>query len=598
MNNLQNKSTIINAPLACSALTREIIPLFRTPLTLKNINNSLTPQNGKTATINTNLNKLSLNNILDLYLKAFTLYNNNFNNYLNSYNNLDLILEKKNVNNLNLKISNYFYILNRIFLQFQLNSLLYNINLFIPTQILHSYSNIKYINNINNITKIINNTSLNSEELNYLKIEINELINQGNELINELDYQITLKKNIITKIKNNNVNATINNLLPTPAPKGGGNYTSAFPTGPALNEGDSSSLITLKAFEQNLAYNKLLKSINKSNEIKIEQTIKSILKNKDFDYKTDSISINSNPVSVEYYGNSPIINKYLKSMSIYSMRTAKGGIFIYYSNIIGYYFNSNINKLIKNAYSLITASFKSMYALISKPVFIITSDKIIIQLFYYLFIPNILKLKKIYKYGYRQRNKLNNFTLVKGALLKRKSNIKKLYRKFRKLNVNVRINLRKLSNTTLINVYPKRFEKLCEILSNFFKKPVELDLIRLHYPYNDSTILVNLLGIMINKIKLRIIIRKLFEKAVIKNLNKINTLNNKNNIIPAFLSGITIKVAGRLLTHKVVPRQTIKITRRGALAKGKINFSDVARFTNKNKRGAFSITISSGQNYF
>ena len=587
MNNLQNKSTIINAPEGSSALTGEMIPLFRTPLTLKNINNQ---KNNNLNIKNTNLNKLSLNNILDLYLKAFTLYNNNFNNYLNSYNNLDLILEKKNVNNLNLKISNYFYILNRIFLQFQLNSLLYNINLFIPTQILHSYPNIKYINNINNITKIINNTSLNSEEVNYLKIEINELINQGNELINELDYQITLKKNIITKIKNNNVNATINNLLPTlnytPAPKGG------------LNGGDISSLITLKAFEQNLAYNKLLKSINKSNEIKIEQTIKSILKNKDFDYKTDSISINSNPVSVEYYGNSPIINKYLKSMSIYNIRTAQGGIFIYYSNIIGYYFNSNINKLIKNAYSLITASFKSMYALISKPVFIITSDKIIIQLFYYLFIPNILKLKKIYKYGYRQRNKLNNFTLVKGALLKRKSNIKKLYRKFRKLNVNVRINLRKLSNTTLINVYPKRFEKLCEILSNFFKKPVELDLIRLHYPYNDSTILVNLLGIMINKIKLRIIIRKLFEKAVIKNLNKINTLNNKNNIIPAFLSGITIKVAGRLLTHKVVPRQTIKITRRGALAKGKINFSDVARFTNKNKRGAFSITISSGQNYF
>ena len=584
MNNLQNKSTIINAPEVSSALTGEMIPLFRTPLTLKNINNQ---KNNNLNIKNTNLNKLSLYNILDLYLKAFTLYNNNFNNYLNNNNNLDLILEKKNVNNLNLKISNYFYILNRIFLQFQLNSLLYNINLFIPTQILHSYPNIKYINNINNITKIINNTSLNSEEVNYLKIEINELINQGNELINELDYQITLKKNIITKIKNNNVNTTINTLLPTLK------YTPNILT---------SALITplVPAFEQPKAdaYNKLLKSINKSNEIKIEQTIKSILKNKDFDYKTDSISINSNPVSVEYYGNSPIINKYLKSMSIYSMRTAKGGIFIYYSNIIGYYFNSNINKLIKNAYSLITASFKSMYALISKPIFIITSDKIIIQLFYYLFIPNILKLKKIYKYGYRQRNKLNNFTLVKGALLKRKSNIKKLYRKFRKLNVNVRINLRKLSNTTLINVYPKRFEKLCEILSNFFKKPVELDLIRLHYPYNDSTILVNLLGIMINKIKLRIIIRKLFEKAVIKNLNKINTLNNKNNIIPAFLSGITIKVAGRLLTHKVVPRQTIKITRRGALAKGKINFSDVARFTNKNKRGAFSITISSGQNYF
>ena len=74
------------------ALRGDIIPLFRTPLTLKNINNQ---KNNGIALNNTNLNKLSLNKILDLYLKAFTLYNNNFNNYLNSYNNLDLILEKK-----------------------------------------------------------------------------------------------------------------------------------------------------------------------------------------------------------------------------------------------------------------------------------------------------------------------------------------------------------------------------------------------------------------------------------------------------------------------------------------------------------------------
>ena len=100
---------------------------------------------------------------------------------------------------------------------------------------------------------------------------------------------------------------------------------------------------------------------------------------------------------------------------------------------------------------------------------------------------------------------------------------------------------------------------------------------------------------MINKIKLRMIIRRLFEKAVIKNLNK---LNNKNNNIPSFLSGISIKIAGRLLTQKMIPRQTINITRRGSLSKGKINFLDTARFTNKNKRGCFSITISSGQNYF
>ena len=113
---------------------------------------------------------------------------------------------------------------------------------------------------------------------------------------------------------------------------------------------------------------------------------------------------------------------------------------------------------------------------------------------------------------------------------------------------------------------------------------------------------------MINKIKLRLIIRRLFEKAVIKNLNKINSSSslsshkvgytNKVNILPSFLSGISIKIAGRLLTQKIVPRHTKHITRRGTISKGKINFLDIARFTNKNKRGAFSITITSGQNYF
>ena len=121
MNKLQN-----NLTSEFSSSNIEIIPLFRTPLTLKNVND----QNKNNLNIkNTNLNKLSLNKILNLYIKAFSLYNNNFDTYLNKHNNLDLILQKKNENNLDLKISNFYYILNRIFLQFQLNSLLYNINL-------------------------------------------------------------------------------------------------------------------------------------------------------------------------------------------------------------------------------------------------------------------------------------------------------------------------------------------------------------------------------------------------------------------------------------------------------------------------------------
>jgi len=574
-------------------MNNKIAPLYKLPVNKTYKNNNFINK--------INLSNLSLNKIISLYIKTFNLYNNNYISYLHKNNNLDLILQVKNeasagsIENLNIKISSYFYTLKKLYLKIKINSLLYNINLFLP----NSVTSVKAIAP----SALIKDSSINT---------INELLEQGNKIINELNYQITLKKNIITRIKNNEVIELVDSLLPNTTKQSIKNTSNlnnnslSFAQAKSLEEVNTFSqkgetgLISL--FKQNLAYNKLLNTINKSNEIKIEQTLKAIAGTVKQEINYNIIS----PVAVDYTlleaNKKPIINKYIKSMSIYNMNTNqslnnnstlggnKGGIIIYYSNIIGYNFNSNINKLIKNSYNLISASFKAMYTLISKPVFVVTSDKIIIQLFYYIFIPNILKLKKIYKAGSLRRNKFNNLIWKK-----RKANIKKLFRKFRKMNVTVRIHLRKLSNLTLTKVYPERFEILCEILSKYFKKPVELDLIRLHYPYNDSHILVNLLGIMINKIKLRIILRRLFEKAVIKNINKLNT---NNNIIPSFLSGISIKIAGRLLTQKVVPRQTINITRRGSLSKGKINFLDTARFTNKNKRGAFSVTITSSQNYF
>ena len=37
---------------------------------------------------------------------------------------------------------------------------------------------------------------------------------------------------------------------------------------------------------------------------------------------------------------------------------------------------------------------------------------------------------------------------------------------------------------------------------------------------------------------------------------------------------------------------------KGSSSFGKVNFTDFARYTSKNRRGAFSITVSSGQNFF
>jgi hypothetical protein len=242
--------------------------------------------------------------------------------------------------------------------------------------------------------------------------------------------------------------------------------------------------------------------------------------------------------------NTQKINKYIKSISIFNS-TPKGKIFTY-AQQINYKFNSVNIKIIKKIYTFLFYSFFSMKSLISKPVFEITNEKVVIHLFFYLF-----KVKNRKKY----KNKNKNKTFIKINRIK--------------LNI------------------------ICKILSHIFNKPVELELVRLYYPYFDSNIFVNLLAILINKIQVRKIMKIFFKKAIIKNPVK---LNNKNLVtkIPSFLSGIKFRIAGRLMTKRVVPRQTLKTIRKGALARGKINYLDEARYTNKNKRGAFSVTVSIG----
>ena len=143
-----------------------------------------------------------------------------------------------------------------------------------------------------------------------------------------------------------------------------------------------------------------------------------------------------------------------------------------------------------------------------------------------------------------------------------------------------------------------KFQLICEILSSNFNKPVELQLTRLHHPYLDSNILVNLLALNLNNKskKTNWAIKKIYSKNAIKDLNDpaLATMNN----IPAFLSGLNIKVAGRLMREPILPRITTKVFEKGAIATGKVNYLDVASITQKNKKGAYTIKIKSGQNFF
>ena len=230
------------------------------------------------------------------------------------------------------------------------------------------------------------------------------------------------------------------------------------------------------------------------------------------------------------------INKYFKSISKYNSETVKYQNIVYQFNKKGIQ-NSSVG-INKNVFTLLESTFLSMSSLISKPIIVITPNKVVIQLFYYL-------------------NKFNS------------------------------------NNKFLIN--NDKLQSLCLNLSKIYKKPVELELDRLHYPYYDSNILSNMIGLISNIVKLRFIIKKLFTIAKIK---KTNNFINKYSIIPSYLSGFKIRVAGRLLTQRVIPRLTVKTIQRGTLARGKANFVDSATFSNKNKRGSFSITVTMGHIFF
>jgi hypothetical protein len=211
---------------------------------------------------------------------------------------------------------------------------------------------------------------------------------------------------------------------------------------------------------------------------------------------------------------------------------------INYSQQINYKFISNNNLLFKKTHKLLLYSFYSMNSIISKPIFEITSEKVIIHLFFY---------------SYKTNKNASNFLL---------------------------------NNKNKLNI-------LCKILSRVFNKPVELELTRLYYPYFDSNIFVTMLNKLVNKIQVRNVIQNLFKKAMIINPNNHNNLII--NKLPSFISGIKIKIGGRLLTDSVVPRKTTISMRKGTLSRNKINYLDLARYTSKNKRGAYSITITTGQ---
>jgi hypothetical protein len=281
---------------------------------------------------------------------------------------------------------------------------------------------------------------------------------------------------------------------------------------------------------------------------------------------------------------------------------------------------------------LISAFFKSIYCLISRPKFINTPDKIIIEILYYITIPDH-NIFKWYNFIYPQPKGQKSLSVsklapqAKSAAIdrniikknKRKPTIKTILYK----NLLIQKTLFKLNNTNIVNLYFNKFAILFKLLQTglrkkinnaLINKPIEFNLIRMHKSDYDSNILAQLFTLILKKKNIRLAINKIFNKNNIASVPAyvskgqtatIPHLANSDGGISsvgysqkiAIISGLYIKIGGRLMREPIIPRITTKKFEMGAIATGKVNFVDSARITKKNKKGAFTIKITYAQNF-
>lgn len=190
--------------------------------------------------------------------------------------------------------------------------------------------------------------------------------------------------------------------------------------------------------------------------------------------------------------------------------------------------NTNMLNNQRIAIKLISHFFSPIQVLASKPVFTVTTSKVIVNVFYY--IPT------------------NDLAL----------------------------------NTNTIN-------NLGDVLSKLFGRPVELRLVKLYYPYLNSYILAQYIALATEQNKFSNILSKLLSKAsIVKDIKAPETLSSN---LPSQIIGIKVQVSGRLASERSRPRITVQTAQVGSFVKNNKALVDMASFSTKNAKGAFTIKV-------
>lgn len=240
-------------------------------------------------------------------------------------------------------------------------------------------------------------------------------------------------------------------------------------------------------------------------------------------------------------------NKYLSVPSTF-LPGVSGGLSTH-SAPLASFDKANVNaqrvatKLIANFFSVGKAVplATDVHALASKPVFSVSGDKVVINVFYYLA-----------SAGSREKA-LNNSSI----------------------------------------------NSLGQVLSKLFKQPVELRFVRLHYPYLDSYILAQYIAINTTKYNFTRIQRAIFGALQFPVLKASELEDTTIGLAaPSYITGMKIRISGRLTTQRSVPRQTVQTAQVGSFSSSHIpsnskasGIISSASFSTKNQKGAFTVKV-------
>jgi ribosomal protein S3 len=126
-------------------------------------------------------------------------------------------------------------------------------------------------------------------------------------------------------------------------------------------------------------------------------------------------------------------------------------------------------------------------------------------------------------------------------------------------------------------------------LTQCWGRTVELRLIRLNHAALDSSIFAQYLSVNSNKYSFNRIFDML--KGSLPTVVSEGSVDELSVVPTSHITGVKIKLSGRLTTQRSSPRKTVQASRLGSSAKGLHGFVDFSQYTAKNKLGAFTMKV-------